>query len=347
MLAVDNGLSGISDDEYEKMGIDIAKAEDDFASKGCLVSISIHKPTLRVQLSWEDIGIPDNVTVLASPPSTKPPTGYNNFTRLEQSMRNTIRRFSIGGMEGFRFMPWANFEKCLAEVIPYKEEYEAFVPTFLEDYEVQKERIIDDWVIQAGTIWDNLQDGAHMSRGEFINRVEGRLRKSLPSSNELPAKFGVAIKSLQFSVGKGAKVENAPLTLKYAKQMAKDTFNDFFTEVASDLRQRTAEMAGKVLDVMKKNGKISDKSLQPLREYIKLFESLNVIDDSEVAQQVAKIKEFLKADKETINSKTFVNFGHTLGEAVSMASQDLDEVVKNKMQAMYGGGGLTGRKLML
>lgn len=343
-------LADVADNtDYKKLGIDIEKAENDFADKGCLVSISIHKPTLRAQLSWSEIGIPEDVNILASAPSTKPPSGYNNFTRLEQAMRNTIKRYSVGGMEGFRFMPWENFEKCLAEVIPYKEEYEAHVPIFLESYEDEKEKIIVAWRDKAGEIWDNLQDGAHISRDDFIARVEGRLRKSLPVSAALTDRFSVGLKSLQFSVGKGAKVENAPLTLKYAKQMAKDTFQEFFMEVATDLRERTAEVTGKVLEVMQKNGKITEKSLKPLRDYIKLFSSLNVIDDSEVENHLNKLKKLLEENAEGLNknSNNFVNFGYALKESAGLINEQVNKIATEKMHTMYGGGGVKGRKFII
>jgi hypothetical protein len=335
-------------DVTKDASVNIKEAEKDFAKKGCLVSVRITKPTFQTKLSWSEIGLEDSVSIVASPPTTKAPAGYNEFTRLEQAMRSRCKWYSIGAENGFRFMPYHNFDKMLAEVLPIKDEYLEYAKKFCSEYEDKLEQLIEEWREQAGVIYDNLDSATvGMSRLEFIDRIEGKLRNKLPVAHGLIDRFSVNFPTLAFDLPKPGNVvlKEAPLLAEYTKQLAADTFQGFFMEVATDLRKRTAKVCGNIFEVMKKNGKITEKSLAPLRDYIKLFETLNVIDDAEVAEHLEKIKKVL-TNKDDINDNNWVDFGTLMKDAADFVNADIENIAKEKMKAMYGGG-VTGRNLML
>lgn len=244
--------------------VSIVEAEKDFAKKGCLVSIKVTKPTFQTKLSWSEIGLEDSVSVVASPPTTKAPAGYSEFTRLEQAMRSRCKWYSIGAESGFRFMPYHNFDKMLSEVIPMKDEYLEYAKKFCSEYEDKLEELIKEWQEQSAVIYDSLDSSTvGMSKLEFIDRIEGKLRHNLPVSNGLVDRFSVNFPTLSFDLPKPDNVvlKDAPLLAEYTKQLAVDTFQGFFTEVATDLRKRTAKVCGNIFDVMKKNGKITERVL--------------------------------------------------------------------------------------
>lgn len=326
-------------------------AEKDFASKGCLVSIRIRRPTLTTKLNWEQLGIPDAVEKLANAPSTKPPSDdYNNFIRLEQRMRNVIRRYSIGDADGFRFMPWANFEKCVVEIEALKQEFMGYVHIFGGKYEEYVESTVSKWREQGYDIYDGLLSPA-ISRSDFVDRIEGKIRASLPSTKGLSERFSVSLKVLQFSMpdAAAAGVNDAPLVLKYAKQLAEESFQGFFADVANELRQRTAELTAHVLEVMQRSGQLTEKSVKPVREYVKLFESLNVVGDAEVASYIQKLEEFLNnstAKGMTEDANKFGQFSSLLSQATQFGKALTDEQVKEQVASLYGAG-IGGRKLLM
>lgn len=335
------------------------KEDNDLFKKGCLVRVQITKPTFQTKIPWSEIGLDDSVSTVASPPTTRAPDGYNEFTRLEQQMRSLVRRWSVGADNGFRYTPYKNFDKMLAEVLPIKDEYLAYAETFCKEYEDKLEQLIEEWRVQAGIIYDSLDSATvGMSKLEFVDRIEGKLRNKLPTAHGLIHRFSVKFPALSFEVPNPDKVtlKDAPMLAEYTKNLAQETFQDFFTEVVTDLRKRTAQVCAKILETMKSKGKVTEKTIKPLREHIKMFRTLNVVDDSEVEDRLNKIEAFLKNPdgsdntdaKESLNeTNTFVNFADNLKEAAAFAESDMEEIAKEKLKAMYGGGGLTGRNLMI
>lgn len=248
---------------------------------GCFVSVHVSRPTLRTSLSWRDLGLPELDENLVTPPSTRPPSAsYNVFSRLESRMRTILRQHSAGSKGGFRFVKFALMRPLLDAIEVPRQEYLDAVGPFLEGYEASVEAALVLWRDKAGEIYDSLKPSsvADVTRDEFAERIETRLRRAWPTQEALRKRFDARVEVLQFTMP-SADVFGLDVDLMaQARTQAATTLHVFFEEAQNELRSRALEVLQRMRDVIVE-GKVTERTVNPLREFVTQFRALSVVPD--------------------------------------------------------------------
>jgi hypothetical protein len=254
---------------------------DNMARQGCFVSVHISKPTLRTQITWKELGLPELDENLVSPPSTRPPSKtYNEFQRLESRMRTVLKNHSAGSAGGFRYIKFEKLGSFLDEVEPYKKQYEAAVEPFLAHYDQTVANALQIWEAKANDIYDSLK-APSVDRVTFCRRIAGKLRRAWPAAEKLRDRFHVDVQVMQFTLPAEGVYETDPDLVKKARQQAQSTLNGFFAEAQNELRARAVSTVRRMHDVLVNGDKVTERSINPLKQFVDQFRELSVVSDAD------------------------------------------------------------------
>jgi hypothetical protein len=258
---------------------------DDMAQRGLFVSVHISKPTLRTKLRWKDLGLPE-LDGVVSPPSTRPPSKeFAVFERLESRMRTMLRKYSAGSEHGFRYMKFESYADFIKDVEPLRREFAAHVPVFLEAWEDNVAAAVEEWREKARKIHAKLD--TEMDEETFVRNLISRLRSTWPGAEALAFRFDTSISVLQFAIpdasqgiaGDSALFDDS--VIADARERARETMNSFFEEAQANLRMQAVEIVRRIHGVLMRGDTITDRSINPLREFVDQFRQLSVVPDTE------------------------------------------------------------------
>lgn len=251
------------------------------ASQGCFVSIHVSRPTLQTQLTWKELGL-EEVEGLASPPAARPPSeAYAKFGTVESRMRTTLKRFTAGGDHGFRFMKFSAWQVFKDLIEPVRQEYLDLVEPFLEGYDGARLDAIESWRVGGREMATKL--GLHgLDADTFVDRVVAKLERAWPHADDLRGRFGAEVRVLFFSVPGEETIAGGAVfddVVSEARQKARETLDGFFVEAQNELRMRAVEVVRRMHAVLSKGSSISERSINPLREFVEQFRELSVMPD--------------------------------------------------------------------
>lgn len=273
--------------ETSKTGLNIKEDRtlDEMSRKGCFVALHIRKPSLRTQLSWDELGLGALSGDLMSAPSAKvPSSAYGTFTRLESRMRNVLYVRTSGSKGGFRFVPFARLELLYAEIEPLRDAYMEAVGPFLETWEEVVDDAIAQWQERADDLWESLERPP-LSKDEFRERLVASLQRTWPEASQLQHKFGVDLDVLQFTPPEVLPQRLASEAVRgiqaEARARAREQLNGFFAEAQNELRARAVEIVRRMHRVLAEGETIRESSVNPLREFVAEFRELSTAGDDE------------------------------------------------------------------
>lgn len=306
----------------------------------------ISKPSFQTKLSFAELGLPD-IGEVAIPPTMKliDKAKLQPFHELEQKIRNHLKQNSFEYFGGLRYITWDLFEGVNNRIQGMLSEWKSSVEFFAEDYSLNRTNALSVWKQKAEEIWNSSQPlQSRLSKDLYIDRVEKKIADHWPIEAELRSKFSIHINVAQFKAGINAQGVPAA-TLAAAQKQANEAVKDFIKQGMIELRKKTATLCIHVRDLMINNGQIQEKSLQPIRNWIDKFKTLNFFDDKECEKYLEDLKEFL-GDSDAINadSEAMEAFGSVLDHASQLIEGVTSEVVDQHIQELSGRG---GRRLLV
>ena len=305
------------------------------AQTGCFVSVHVKRPSLRSQLSWQELGLAE-IDGLVSAPSAKPPSGkFSEFSKWEGRMRTILKNHTAGSEHGFRFMKYSQWDAFLAQVEPVRQTYLDLVEPFLDEYDEAKRAALMEWDTKAADIYYSLRkDAVAVDRDTFVSRLISKLRRAWPNVEDLRTRFDAEIKVLQFAIP-GEEQVVSPLMIKEARERARSTLDSFFMEAQGELRARAVEKMARIRDVLKNGETVTEKSLKPLREFVAQFQALSVIPDAEfhnaMSGLVTEVDRLGGAKGLRDNRAAWSSFGALVEETTTLGERLANEALGRKL----------------
>ena len=162
-------------------------------------------------------------------------------------------------------------------------------------------------------------------------------------------------KGLHEQVVDADRAEQAAMIALQIEEQNKAMMIDFLGERAVELRQKASEACDKIANRIKADGKITERSIAPLRDLIDSYRDLDFTEDSVFAQQLDAFKaEWLGPDSKSgiaqrvRNDKDFAeSFSKALDVLSSTAMDQSDEAQSEAVERFLKFGKDSGRKLDL
>lgn len=326
--------------------IDVSEAVSDIARRGCLAWLHVSRPSLRVKLSADTLGLPAGLETLATSATGLPPgSSYGTFATLESRARLLLAKAAVTKGDG-KFVPYKSLDALVQEIEAIRTEYMTHVGRYLESYDADVEAGLVAWTSEANKIYDRLRREDSTVRENDRELFVENLLRAVRSAWQRPTEdqFSMSLRVLAFSIPGVGQASDASFVADAAKRMINDTLSGFTAELVGELRARTAETMTKVLTALRSGSAFREASLTPLRAFLAQFEGLNVMGDEVVAQRVAAVRAALGgATAETV--RTDEGFREALTGALAEAATVGDDLVrtaeqdaKEMLSRRYGGG---------
>lgn len=208
--------------------------------------------------------------------------------------------FPIGGA---RFVPEKLLASLLADLSEIRSDFTEAAEEFCNSFETLAAQTRAAWRENAQKLKTELGKG-----DDWLQAFEARLNASYPPIDQVRAAFHMEWNLFQFALPKGlrkqlistAEAMEAGRLAEEARAQLEAKVAGFVGEAAVELRRRAGELCAHVAEQVKKSGeKVSEKTLQPLRDLIEQFKALDFTGDDGFAADLEKLKsEWLGADKE-------------------------------------------------
>jgi len=306
---------------------------------GVLYRLKISKPSFKTRLSFAELGIPD-ISNVATPSAMRliDKERIAPFDKISGRMRAYLAENSLEGIGGLRFVNWSNFKKVKSTIDNMIIEWSDELEKFAIDYEQNLQESVSEWRTAAGLVWDSSSELSYaMSKESYVNSIEQKVRARWPSRSELKKRFAVTQTCAQFS---NQIVGSADASMiAEAQEVANQEVKSFVEEAMLALRKKTAEMCVHVKEVMENSGTIHEKSLEPLRKWVKQFRELNFLDDVACKNFLDDLDMFLVSGSAYTMQEDFQHmsdFKDLLDSASDLTKEITDDLVSEQLDFLSG-----------
>ena len=298
-------------------------------AKGSIVDLNTGRWRARLAIKPQDLDIEDSDEVQKvlslGQHRLAPETAFAGILEPARAAARSIDYYSMnfGLIKGARYVPDSNLEKLLGKLREYQATFNEEVEKFLENFDEMKEK-------QMPIIKKALEDAA---RDESVSREAfNRIRVEYPTKEEVRAKF-----RLQWNVYaiQGAKSKAAAAVAANEAEQVKDIIGTMVGQLRSELSAKVE----KILAAVNRGGALSSTSVGSAMELLNKVESLNVLGDQVLAQQIVSLRAALSTvDRKNVGE----DFGQGLEdiqealeasveEAIKQAEDDLTSVGRRKL----------------
>jgi len=278
------------------------------SKQGYLLDLTVSRWAGQARLSEADLGLEgltDSDLHRLGRRQLVPAEALARITRCEQRARSKVTdvsyTFPLGGA---RFVPVKLLGGLLAALDEIRTQFVGEVEAFCADYATLSEKTRGEWRENA------LRIKAQLGKDDaWLSDFEARLASAYPSVEKVRASFKLEWSLYQFALPQGlqAQVVNAADATEAArlageaKRRVEAQVSAFVGEAAMELRNRASELCRHVAQQINKSGdKVSERTLEPLREMIAQFKSLDFTGDADFAAHLDKLqKEWLGSNKGT------------------------------------------------
>lgn len=325
----------------------VQQVVDGLTKQGYLLDLTVHRWHGQSRLTEADLGLEgltDKQLHKLGRRQLVPAEEIAKLGLYEQRARQAVTQrsfeFPFGGA---RFVPVNVLGALLADLEVIRKEFVEAVADFCGRYESLSEETKRAWAENAQTLAQELKKGS-----EWLEAFRVRLQQAYPSRAEVEGSFGIEWSLYQIALPQGlhTKVIDADKALEaarlseQARRQAEQKVSAFVGEAALELRQRAGELCRHVATQIQKSGeKVTEKSLQPLREMISQFKALDFTGDVEFAATLEKLQsDFLGAGKESGTAKQLrgsADYRQEVSRALSLVTDAaLGDVEKAAQEAL-------------
>lgn len=277
----------------------VRKYYDKLFQDGFLVSVHVSKWGMSTHLEKDDLDYKDkalpDIFKLGKKMLIKPER-LNAFIRLEGKARRYLDANSYDfPVSDAHFVPKKAIATVLDTLAKFQQEYLALKDTFVQNYEVYKAEVLEDYPDLAEELAKAYPPVTHIGR-KFDFRIS---MYEIQMPNELGE---VDIQSLITRDKAEQEVKKEfESRLRAHYESALTSIETFTENAAVMLRDQVVAICKTVKDKIKKKELVSKKNIEMLREEIENFRTLNFFDDVAVAKELAVLEEAIAGN---INYKT-------------------------------------------
>ena len=288
----------------EERAAEIAKQ---LTQKGSLIELTVTTWSGKTKLVEEDLGLEgltDAELHRLGRRCLVPTEELSKITKVGQRARKRISTvsfpFPIGNA---RFVPDKVIGNLLADLSEIKKDFDAAVAEFCTSFTKLAEDTKAAWLTNARRIKKELGKDA-----PWLSAFEMRLEQAYPTLASVQASFSMEWQLFQFAMPKRGRMQlisasealEAAKLAEEARARLEAKVTEFVGEAAVELRRRAGECCRHVAEQVRKSGeKVSERTLQPLRELIDQFKAIDFTGDDGFAGDLEKLREqWLGKDKE-------------------------------------------------
>ena len=279
----------------------------------------------RMRIKPQDLGIEPseevNKVFSLGQHRLAPSDAFERIRTPVNQAKNAIDAYSMnfGMIRGARYVPEAHIEKLMGRLVIYQQAFNAAVDEFMENYQAMRD---EQMPVILKALQDATQDEA-LARSAFA-----RIEAEYPNAATVRAKFGLTwnVYAVQGSRSKAA-----------AEMIAGETaqVKSIIGEMIGDLRSELSKKVSGLLEITKKGGKLTDNSIGSAMSLLTKLESMNVLGDHVLADQITSLRSALSAvDKSEVGEEFTVG----LNQVKEELSQSVEQAIKDAEANLTGLG---------
>lgn len=305
---------------------------DSIKKEGYLIDLAVSKWSGKARLEAEDLGVEgltEKELHKLGQRQLVPAEEIQAIGRIEQAARQRIQETSYEFPAGrARFVPVKVLGQLLADLSDLRTKFEAASDDFCKRYAEISDAHRKVALENAKKIAAELKKDA-----AWLADFEGRLEAAYPTREDVRTAFSIEWTLFQFALPSGlqAKVVAADKALEVARlaeearRKVEEKVTSFVGEAAVELRRRAGELCQHVADQIEKSGeKITEKSLQPLRELIQQFKAMDFTGDEDFAKTLDTLsKDWIKGKDDEVAKGLRENaeYRASIGKALSSVAE--------------------------
>lgn len=298
-------------------------------ANGSIVDLKTSIWPAKTKIKASDLGIEDSTAVqkVLSLGSHRlaPAKAFAEIKGHASAAKDAIDRYSMnfGLIRGARYIPDKNLEKLLPELRRHKIAFMESVNEFLDNYDKMKAEHLP--LIKSAL------DDASPDKETAKNAYQ-RILSEYPSSTEVRQKFHLAwsVYAIQ-----GARSRAALAAATEEQENVKSIVSSMVTELRGEMAQKLESL----MKLTAKGGKLSTKSIESAHNMLDRLESLNVLGDQVLAEQINSLKRaFNSIDKGKVTDDLVMGLNQAQAEleasveqAIADAESNLTSVGKRKL----------------
>lgn len=243
-------------------------------------------------------------------------------TRARVRLGDVSYQFPIGAA---RFVPVTVLASLLADLSRIRADFMVAVQAFGLKYEEVAEQHRAEWRENARKLNEQRNLGA-----EWLEAFETRLAESYPPQEEVIEAFSMSWALFQFALPKGVRAQlvaseqalEAARLADEARRAVEQQVAGFVSEAALELRRRAGELCAHVARQVTESGeKVSERSLQPLRDLIAQFRNLDFTGDEAFATELERFAAQHLTTGAAKNARESADYRASLSTALTAMSE--------------------------
>ena len=291
---IQQGMENATQEE-SRTGQLVAEA---LTQRGYLMELRVSRWSGRHRLSESDLGL-DGLTDAAlhrlGQRQLVPADAVSRIAAVETRARKRVENVSYPfPIASARFVPVAVLGPLLADLSRLRDEFRVEVSAFCLQY--------DALVVTQRAAWRANALRLAGERGlsdEWLEAFDARLLAQYPDEEAVRQAFGMEWNLFQFALPKGMRARlvgseealQAARLADEARAQVEAQVSQFVGEAAVELRRRAGELCAHVARQVRENGeRVTEKSLQPLRDLIAQFRALDFTGDDGVASELERFQ---------------------------------------------------------
>lgn len=304
----------------------------DLFLSGSVVDLDIGLWSGRTQIRPQDFGIADSKEVqrALSLGSHRlfPKESFDEIMEIVRDAKRVTEYHSLPFpfVRGARYVPSDKLPLLVGKLKAIREGFDKAVAIFVANYDATK-------AVQLPILEKALQDAAHTP--EAAQAALQRLQSEYPAPEAARSKFRLSWAVYAISAPKdAASAEGVAAETEAVRSIVKS--------MVMELREEFSEKVGKIAKVVARGGVIPEKMIESAVEVMGRVESMNVMGDEVLRQQVGVLRGILTAAE--ANSRKTVGISEADLSGIEKAiEQSADEAVRAAEEALTG----TGRRKII
>lgn len=294
-------------------------------ANGSIVDLGTSLWRARLGIKPSDLGIDDTNAVQKvlslGCHRLAPSKAFENINEPAKAAARAIEHYSMnfGLIRGARYVPDTNLPKLLKELRQHKQKFNEAVNDFMDNYEKMKAE-------QMPLIRDALRDAAQTPEAAKIAFM--RIQSEYPEAHQVRDKF-----RLQWNVYaiQGARSKAAMAAATEEQENVKGIVSSMVTELRSEMQKKLEA----IMQITAKGGRLSTKSIDSAVKMLDRLESLNVLGDQVLAQQISSLRSaFLTMDKGQVTE----DFTAGLNDVQAALEQSVEQAIADAEANLTGVG---------
>ena len=252
-----------------------------------------------------------------------PKSSFDEITAIVREAKVAVEFHSLNFpfVRGARYVPSDKLPLLVGKLKTIRDGFDKAVAIFVANYDATK-------AVQLPTLEKALQDAAHTP--EAAQAALQRLQSEYPAPEAARSKFRLSWAVYAISAPKdAASAEGVAAETEAVRLIVKS--------MVMELREEFSEKVGKIAKVVARGGVIPEKMIESAVEVMGRVESMNVMGDEVLRQQVGVLRGILTAAE--ANSRKTVGISEADLSGIEKAiEQSADEAVRAAEEALTGMG---------